>query len=246
MEPQVYRLKVGTTADPRLDRIHQPDERNSGFPIRALLTAEQERKERGYSWYCPWTTNQYQEGACVEHSIVQEMGCRPVMVSFDVVKSIVATHGIYWPAQQEDPWEGGSWPGAQPFYEGTSLLSGIKVAARLGFYDEYRWAFDVHDLALAIGYKGPAVLGINWYEGMFDPDGDGYVRVGGDIAGGHAILCNGVNVRAKRFRIHNSWGDAWGWRDSNGVGGNAWVSYEDMERLLSEDGEACIPISRKR
>jgi len=43
-----------------------------------------------------------------------------------------------------------------------------------------------------------------------------------------------VNLKQSIFRIKNSWGRAW---SNNGF---AFISFDDMARLLSEDGEACI------
>jgi hypothetical protein len=74
-------------------------------------------------------------------------------------------------------------------------------------------------------------MGTNWYEGMFDPDWDGFLRLSGSIAGGHAYLVYGTE--AEWYWMQNSWG-IWG------VGGQgiAKVHRADMERLLREDGEA--------
>lgn len=131
-----------------------------------------------------------------------------------------------------------------PPEEGSSVLAGAKASQERGFLSAYRWAFGLDDLILAVGYKGPAVLGINWYEGMFDVDARGYVHVEGDIAGGHAILCNRVNIAGKFFGLSNSWGPSWGTRDAWGLGGTCRISFSDMERLLHENGEACIPVTR--
>ncbi len=38
--------------------------------------------------------------------------------------------------------------------------------------------------------------------------------------------------------LHNSWGKDWG------VNGRAKMSLRDMQRLLSEQGEACVPMVR--
>ena len=93
----------------------------------------------------------------------------------------------------------------------------------LGHLAEYRWAFSLNDLILAVGYKGPAVLGINWYQNMFDADYNGFIHVGGEIAGGHAILCYRVNIKLKEFSLWNSWGQSWS------KNGTCKVSFADME-----------------
>jgi hypothetical protein len=139
--------------------------------------------------------------------------------------------GLYRRAQQLDEWPGEN-------YSGTSVLAGAKATAERKLLTSYRWAFGLNDLILALGYKGPAVLGVNWYEGMGRTDAEGYIRVEGDVMGGHAILCNAVDVKRRRFKLHNSWGLNWG------ISGECYVSFDDMERLLHERGEACIPIVR--
>lgn len=211
--------------DPRLDRLPSFDPRSMDYPIRATT---EEKKERSYTWSCYEYLDQGQEGACVGFSIGHEIAARPV-----AVKGMTATtaSSIYLAARYVDEWPGEN-------YSGTSVLAGFKAAKALGYFSEYRWAFGLKDLVLAVGYKGPAVLGINWYEGMFNTDSEGYLHVTGDIAGGHAILCNGVDVKKKRFRLHNSWGYDWGMK------GDAYISFADVERLLHESGDACVPVKR--
>lgn len=49
----------------------------------------------------------------------------------------------------------------------------------------------------------PVMAGINWYSDMFDPDKDGVVHVGGELAGGHEILLIGIDFANKRIRMRN-------------------------------------------
>jgi hypothetical protein len=175
---------------------------------------------------------------CVGFSMAHELAARPAEVQGLDAK--FAREQVYWEAQKIDEWAGGAYPGASPFYEGTSVLAGVKVLKKLGYIDEYRWAFGLDDLVMAVGYAGPAVLGIPWYEGMFDMWSCGNVHVHGQVAGGHAILCKGVDVKEQTFTLHNSWGPVWG------RGGDAKIAWSDMDRLLHEQGEAVIPMGRHR
>lgn len=230
------KLRDGSkVADARLARIVQFDERSRNYPIRRTITA---KKPRSYTWSCDKHLDQGSEGACVGFSLTHELIARPAVVSG--VASKFAREKVYWEAQKIDPWSGGAYPGAKPQYEGTSVLAGVKVVQSLGYFKEYRWAFGIDDLILAVGYKGPAVLGLAWYESMFEPHSCGYLHVFGDVAGGHAILCKAVNVKEQYFVLHNSWGPSWG------VGGDARISFDEMARLLDEDGEAVIPLGRVR
>jgi hypothetical protein len=191
---------------------------------------------RSYTWRCNQTLDQGPDGACVGFGVAHEMIARPAEVQG--VTDRYAKEQIYWNAQRIDVWEGGSYPGAYPFYEGTSVLAGAKVARSLGWIDSYRWAFGINDLLLGVGYNGPAVIGINWYEGMFYPDAKNFIHPTGQVAGGHCVLVNAVNVRLQRLTIHNSWGGSWG------KNGEVYISFTDMDRLLRESGEACFFLHR--
>ena len=223
-----------TPTDPRLGRIPRFDERSRQFSIRTLV---EDRPERSYTWSVGATLDQGQEGACVGFGYTHELIARPRVVP-DLTNDFA--RNLYWDVQRIDPWPGGAYPGAEEFYEGTSVLDGARWVKSLGYYDEYRWAFGEKDLALAVGYKGPAVIGINWYEGMFSPDGSGLLHVSGNVAGGHCLLVRSISVRRGVYMLHNSWGPSWG------VGGDAYVTREDMARLLHEDGDACVPVVRTK
>jgi len=160
---------------------------------------------------------------------------------------------VYHRAQELD-----SIPGTD--YEGTSVLAGAKAVAEyrndqgLSYIGGYRWAFGPEDVVRTIGYKGPVVLGITWYDNMYDPDENNYIHADGPVAGGHCILANGFRFRKvdrkgpatydnldkekSRIRVHNSWGQDWG------VNGEGFITIEDLEKLL-DDGEACIPTIRR-
>jgi len=233
----MVKLRDGSEAqDPRLARILQFDEKSREFPVMAAVGSS--KKARSYTWRCLQYFDQGQEGACVGFAMAHELVARPAEVQH--LSENFARESIYWAAQKIDPWEGGSYPGAAPRYEGTSVLAGVKVLKELGYIEQYRWAFGLDDLVMAVGYCGPAVLGVPWYEGMFAPHSCGYLHTDGEPAGGHAILCKGVDVKARTFTLHNSWGSAWG------NGGDALISWAEMEKLLHERGEAVIPMGRKK
>jgi len=226
-------LKDKTTVkDPRLGRLLQFDKRSKAFPIRPKLKV---KKPRSYTWRCNSHLDQGPNGACVGFGVSHELIARPSEVRGLDHRS---AKYLYWEAQKIDPWEGGSYPGASPFYEGTSVLAGTKIAQKAGWFDEYRWAFDFNDVMLGVGYNGPAVLGIYWYEGMIDTDSKGYIKPVGRIMGGHCILCKAVSVRKERFTLHNSWGSGWG------KGGDCYLSFDSMDKLMKEKGEAVFFLHR--
>ncbi len=213
-------------SDLRLNRRVQFDERSRSFPIRAALPGVV--KPRGYTWRCPVVLDQGREGQCVGFGIAAEAAARPVSVP-NVTDEVASR--IYRRARQLDEWDGEN-------YDGTSVLAGMKAAQEAGWYGEYRWCFGLADLRDAVSYKGPAVLGINWYQSMYQTDALGVIRVEGERVGGHCILCNAVDVKRRTFTLHNSWGPTYG------VNGAGKISFDDMERLLHEQGEAVVPIKR--
>lgn len=225
-EPVIILSGGHVTHDKRLDRIPFHDSRSRMFPIMAALTPVQAKKPRSYRWRCDAWLDQGNEGACVGFAVAHEAVSKPV-----VVKEVTAAiaHAVYKKAQLLD-----DWPDDTP-YEGTSVLAGMKAGVDRGWFLGYNWAFGLEELVLAVGYKGPAVLGLNWYETMRDPQ-NGFIAPGGSLAGGHAILCNAVDIKARTFTLHNSWGQSWG------INGECRITFDSMDRLLHEYGEAAIPI----
>lgn len=83
------------------------------------------------------------------------------------------------------------------------------------------------------------MLGVAWFEGMYKPGKGGYIFPTGKQVGGHCILCKGVNIRNRTFRLHNSWGPKWGKQ------GDCFMTIDDMAFLLSKGGEAVVFVGRK-
>ena len=209
---------------PKLDRLIEFDERSREFPIRTLLTAT---TRRSYTWRVGVSLDQGNEGACVGFGWAHELSARPSVHPMTNASAFT----IYYAAQKVD-----AWPGED--YEGTSVLAGAKVVQSMGFLAEYRWAFNENDLALAVGYKGPAVLGTYWYEGMdsyrTDSSGRKWLKPTGAIRGGHCYIAHGYSVPLNAYKIWNSWG----------APSEYYIHKDDMAILLANDGEGCIPVKR--
>lgn len=208
------------------DCLPRLDPRNRDYPIRSLIPPGTRR--RSYTWACDTWLDQGKEGACTGFATAHELAARPV-----AVQGLVYTFAwnLYKLSQTFDQWPGEG-------YVGSSVEGAMAAGKALGYYGEYRWAFGEDDLALAIGYRGPAVLGINWYEGMLETDSQGWVKPTGKIKGRHAICCRGYNVKTDRYRLRNSWGKVWG------IDGDCFISSADMKKLLAERGVAAIPVVR--
>jgi len=233
----MFELRDGTRVeDPRLGRLTHFDERSRNYPVTAGIEA---KKPRSYHWRINnGALDQGREGACVGFAWTHELLARPAEVP-DLDARFARE--VYHQAQRIDQWPGGTYPGASPVYDGTSILAGAKSMVFRGYIGEYRWAFGLNDLILALGYKGPAVLGIPWYSSMYQTEARGsqqWVNVNGNIVGGHAIVARGVNIKGEYVTLHNSWGPTWG------INGDARISFSDLDKLLKQQGEACIPVER--
>jgi hypothetical protein len=207
-----------------MGRLVQFDEASRGYPIRALLPPRAAKKPRSYTWRVGVHRNQGSRPWCVDYGWCHEFNARPVVIAEE---ALPAPGVIYNRCKDID--------GFGRDVEGTSVLAGAKVARELGHLDEFRWAFSLDDLIDAVAFHGPAVMGTNWLEGMMEPQGaGGYIHATGDVVGGHCYLVNGVSLGAKAFRIWQSWD----WS-------TALISFSDMDKLLHDQGEACIPVRRR-
>jgi hypothetical protein len=227
---ELTKMRDGTEVlDPRLGRLRSFDPRSRGFGIAERV---EDKPIRTRGWSVRHWLNQQTEGACVSFAWHHEALAVPARAVFPSDEAAEQEAFFRYNLMKHVD----EWPGVD--YDGTSVLAGAKVMRSVGYFDEYRWAFSLDDVLRALSNEGPVVLGTNWYEGMFDPDADGYLRVEGELAGGHAYLLSSHSVGHQRVTVWNSWGRDWGRT------GRGYISYDDLERLLHEQGEACIPMGR--
>jgi hypothetical protein len=214
---------------PILDLQFHKDPRSRSFASRDLLPATARFKR-------VWTTrkdgplDQGEEGACVGFSCAGELAAKPQ--AYDVTNETALK--IYGAAQSIDRSEG------RNYDSGATVLAGMKACQRAKYFSKYVWCFGIDDTINWIVRRGPVVLGINWYESMFNPSPEGLITVSGRIAGGHAILCNGFWPNHPKFGdilvLTQSWGRGWG------LNGRCYLPVEGGgDRLLSEDGEVAAP-----
>lgn len=208
-----------------LGRLPAPDSRDASYPLRAMVPTTTDRKYR--YWYPNgWWGDQGRTSQCVAYSWTHWLEDGPI--THKGPAPIVEPASVYNDAQVVDEWPGEN-------YNGTSVRAGAKVLADRGLIGEYLWAWDLETVVRTILDVGPVVVGTNWYSDMFEPS-QGIIKVSGYVAGGHAYLLNGVNRNKGMIRLKNSWGRDWGSR------GHAYISFEDMDRLVKEDGEACLAL----
>lgn len=216
------------------------DERSLEFPIRAAIPERPKRRTK--KWRNGVILDQGREGACVGFGWTAEALSTPVAVDLSRLKAeapedpTAFAHSIYQRAKVLDGWAGED-------YEGTSVHAGAKAMRELGLIKEYRWCFNIEDVIDAILLKGPVVLGIYWYESMYDAP-NGIVEVSGEIVGGHCITAVGFKLAKDSATgedtiiLQNSWGYNWG------NFGLAEIRVRDLKALLENSGEACIPSKR--
>lgn len=222
-----------------LDWQSEHDPKSRSFPIRALLP--ESIKPVRKMWKQGVVLDQGSEGACVGFGWTATLLAEPFAPQKQptIASAQTAALSYYKRAQVIDEWEGEN-------YSGTSVLAGAKIMQAEGYVGEYRWCFGIEDLRDAVLTKGPVVLGVPWYQGMYHTRKSGLVEVTGDKVGGHCIVVTGYHPakaiegrQLEVFRWRNSWG-----RDY-GLNGSAFIAYSDLSNLLKDGGEACIPTEIK-
>jgi hypothetical protein len=198
----------------------------------------------------PYRTHydQGKEGACVGFSLSWMMSI--------LNRRLYDARQLYLSAQKFDEWDD------TPPEEGSSVRAGCDVLRAIGHWRiiqggrkipanleegiaENRWATRVDELRACIAAGIPFVLGINWYSNFQEPEAKRIGKVSheywigkrdlGYVLGGHAICGYAASDRRQAFKLQNTWGD-----DYPAV----WIPYDTVERLLSEDGEACLVTDR--
>lgn len=234
-------IKEFDQLDPRLDWVSMHDSQSENYPIRANL---QSIERIPVAYRTGPVLDQGNEGACVGFGWTAELIASPrPFYNVTPLRANQYAKELYRRAQKIDEWEGEN-------YSGTSVLAGAKVAKERGLIDEYRWCFGINDVRDAVISEGPVVIGIPWYSGMYETRPSGLVQVNGDLVGGHCILLTGYHPgmriygedwdrRYEVFRWRNSWGEGYGKK------GNGTILLSDLRDLLTEWGEACVPMGRK-
>lgn len=215
-------IRWGLGRHPEAASHHDP--RSRSFAAPADLPAKTVTWRR----YGP-VLDQGQVGSCTGNATAQVLNHRPFHIVGTSCYREVDALRFYRIATEVDPY-----PGSYPAEDtGSDGLSVAKAAQQLGAITGYTHAFGL-DHVLSAAQAGPLIVGTDWYDGMFHPDGSGQVFPSGSIAGGHEYTLDGVNVEHKMLRFLNSWGSGWGAR------GRFYQSFDNFSKLLAAGGDAVL------
>jgi hypothetical protein len=213
--------------DRTLDWIPNYDERNELFRFAALDCFAGGKAFKNITRNKTIFLDQGQEGACTGFGEEHVRALTPYarVVTTDTARA------VYAEARRQD-----EWPGED--YEGSSVNGAMKAARLMGFITRWHWCKTIAELKHALSYHGAVEAGTDWLDGMWEPDEDGFLTVGGSVVGGHAYAISGYKTMPNgriAFRMENSWGTTWGQY------GGAWIWEDDMQALLDARGEFACP-----
>jgi hypothetical protein len=223
---------------PLLGRHIEHDEQSKDFPYKAAdgskLRSIRHKSRIG-------VLDQGQTGACTGNAgtyllshPAYEHAMRIGHSEVPTLNEDFARDTLYHMATVVDGFDG-TYP---PTDTGSSGLAVAQVLKGWGYLRRYEHAFDT-DNALDALVHHPVLCGVPWYQDMFDPDSDGFLTIDGDLAGGHEVCIDEINVEDQYVEFTNSWGSSWG------LGGRARITWQDWDRLLQQQGDVTICLPAK-
>jgi hypothetical protein len=123
-----------------------------------------------------------------------------------------------------------------PTDTGSTGIGAAKALKALGLAGAYTHAFSIAALNSAL-QTGPVLIGINWYNSMFDPKADGQIVVdtASGLAGGHELELTAFDASVGEYEVPNSWAQSWG---KDGCG---YFTTAALTELLSLQGDITVP-----
>lgn len=218
--------------DARLGRHVEHDPRSWGYQAPKAGVAADSRIHEHFGR----VLNQGELGSCTGNAGAQSLMVEPLRQRHRTVSEKKVAIPLYSRATVIDGFDG-EYP---PDDSGSSGLAVCKAMVEAGYISRYEWAFGIDHARAALSY-GPLMVGTAWYEAMFEPDGQGYVSIGGQIAGGHEYVCLGYV--GEMYLFLNSWGREWGVAGPSDTGGCFWMSHATFGALLEDQGDVVQPIA---
>jgi papain like protease len=241
------KVKVGLGRRPveknGMGRRFSPNQQDLGFIMRERILVTEPARPKRKTWaITPRSLDQGETSTCVGFAWRNFLRCAPIQT----VVAGPSPWEIYRQAVLHDEWpdndkEGKLADNSPGMQSGTCIRAGSMVLTKLNRARLFLWAFELPAVVDWVLLKGPMVIGVNWYDSMFEPDAEGIIHVkpGSRIAGGHALLIRGVDTTRALATLENSWGDAWG------INGSCFIQLADLDRLLAEDGEGATAVELK-
>jgi hypothetical protein len=139
---------------------------------------------------------------------------------------------------------GQTYPPDDPGCTGPAVA---KAAEDLGLFDKYLHCFNWDQFCATIE-QTPVMLGTPWTQQMFDPDQDGFCRVGdindSTLAGGHEYMGRAIDYENTRVLCRNHWNAQWNPEQIDQKDpGEFWLSFTDLQSLLQNGGDVTVPFA---
>ena len=237
---------MGDTSKLGLGRRFAPDARD--HPMRAMLPRALAPLPTHKTWHFRGAVlDQGATGTCTAHAAAHFYRAEPIQHRHDL-----DPFQLYREAVLLDEWTDND--AEAQITDNTQLQWGssgrgvVKALEARGLVKEYVWAQTLREAVEWVLTRGPVLIGTNWYDGMFNPTREGFVKIAPNdtIAGGHETLIRGVNTTKGFALVVNSWGPRWNKAATECPDGHFLIAFEDLERLFHEDGDAVSPIETKR
>lgn len=217
----------------RLGRHVEHDERSRAFELDTSgLSIAPVRHERAIP-----VLDQGNLGSCTGNAAVGTLGTHPFFATLPAGHLTLDEPGavtVYSMGTHLD-----TIPGTYlPDDTGSTGNAVAKALRNLGLVAGYQHTFSTSAALKALSVT-PVMIGVNWYEGFDHPDGQGAVKVGGQVRGGHEFVLDEITADGK-VGATNSWSTSWG------VNGRFYFSFDDLDRLLGEQGDVTVlvPLSQ--
>src|SRR5688572_10711182 len=214
-------------------RLPSADPRNENFPAaNALKLAGPSSRALAAAMKVTldlrWHGDQGDSSSCVGYTGHAMLSTAPRRIG----KSKLAPKMIYQGAQLYDEWPGEG-------YDGTSILGLLKFLVDYQpakDVQSYYWVRKVEEISqwFRTPHRTAVPIGTNWYTSMYRTSKEGIVQVKGVLSGGHAYTGIGDDLKRGLYLFQNSWELSW----SPLPRCRFWLSAENFQRLLDEDGEA--------
>ncbi len=204
----------------------QYDRRNLDYPLRAVVPTTTTRKRR--TWRNgKWHGDQGKTSSCTGFAATHLLKDGPVGQGRKLPNPAEFAYRVYRAGQQIDPWAGGPTRAD----DGSTIDAIMRILKAEGFISSFHFAYTIDDVILGLLEGGPVNFGTRWFSGMSQPSAEGIMKPTGAFEGGHAYKADAINLTTSLVRVKNSWGLAYGKK------GFAYISLEDIEKLLNENGE---------